>query len=133
LQTRFDWVCTWAMINKCNSFTSPSTGLSGTQYSTLNSAGINASMIPKDQKNITLKWSTGQRFTAATQHLIPAVVMYKNLETKWSLKTLVYMCKIKSRVVIFYIFLNCSCHWIQKNIFETFGKKTLLFVNFWFW
>jgi hypothetical protein len=28
-----------------------------------------ASMIPKDQKNITsLKWSTGQPLTAATQH-----------------------------------------------------------------
>jgi hypothetical protein len=27
-------------------------------------------MIPKDQKNITTpKWSTGQLFTAATQHL----------------------------------------------------------------
>jgi hypothetical protein len=37
-----------------------------------------ASMIPKDQKNITtLKWSTGLLFTAATRHLIPAVVKYK--------------------------------------------------------
>jgi hypothetical protein len=40
-----------------------------------------ASMIPKDQKNITtLKGSTGQLFTAATWHLTPAVVKYKNLE-----------------------------------------------------
>jgi hypothetical protein len=46
-----------------------------------------ASMIPKDQKNTTtLKWSTGQRFIAATQHLTPAVVKYKNLETKRSLR-----------------------------------------------
>jgi hypothetical protein len=38
-------------------------------------------MIPKDQKNITtLKY--GATFTAATQHLTPAVVKYKNLETK---------------------------------------------------
>jgi hypothetical protein len=45
-----------------------------------------ASIIPKDQKNITtLKWSTGQLFTAATQHLTPADVKHKYLETKWSL------------------------------------------------
>jgi hypothetical protein len=44
------------------------------------------SMILKDQKNITsLNWSTRQLFTATTQHLTPAVVKYKNLETKWSL------------------------------------------------
>jgi hypothetical protein len=41
-----------------------------------------ATMIPKDQQNITtLKRSTGQLFTAATQHLTPAVVKYKNLDT----------------------------------------------------
>jgi hypothetical protein len=28
LQTRFDWVCTWGIMNKCNI---PHTGLSGTQ------------------------------------------------------------------------------------------------------
>jgi hypothetical protein len=39
-------------------------------------------MIPKDQKITTLKSSTGQLFTAATQHLTPSVVQYKNLETK---------------------------------------------------
>jgi hypothetical protein len=26
----------------------------------------------------TLKWNTGQRFTAATKHLTPAVVIYKH-------------------------------------------------------
>jgi hypothetical protein len=42
-------------------------------------------MIPKEQKSITtLKWSTGQLFTAATQNLTPAVVKYNNLERKWS-------------------------------------------------
>jgi hypothetical protein len=42
-------------MNTCNIPHAPSTGLSGTQFSTLI---VLASMIPKDQKNITtLKWS----------------------------------------------------------------------------
>jgi hypothetical protein len=49
-----------------------STGLGGTQFSTLTSAGIND---PAEQHR-----STGQLFTAATRHLTPAVVKYKNLE-----------------------------------------------------
>jgi hypothetical protein len=54
--------------------------LSGTQFSTLNSAGIND---PESHKNITtLKSSTGQLFTAGTQHLTPAAVKYKNPEAK---------------------------------------------------
>jgi uncharacterized protein YjaZ len=37
------------------------------------------SMITKDRKYITtLKRSTGQLFTAATRHLTPAIVKYKN-------------------------------------------------------
>jgi hypothetical protein len=57
------------------SLTPPSTGLSVSQFSTLNSAGIND---PKRQKkyNVTaVKY--GQHFTAATQHLTPAVVKSK--------------------------------------------------------
>jgi hypothetical protein len=48
-----------------------------------------------DQKNIaTLKYSTGQLFTAAaTQHLTPVVVKYKNLKTKRSLGS-IYQNKI---------------------------------------
>jgi hypothetical protein len=58
----------------------PSTSLSGTQFSTLNSAGINNL---EGQENITtLKWSSGQLFTAAIHNLTPAVVKYKNLERK---------------------------------------------------
>jgi hypothetical protein len=30
----------------------------------------------------------GQLFTAATQHFTPAVVKYKNLETKWSIRSI---------------------------------------------
>jgi hypothetical protein len=41
LQTRFDWVCTWGIMYTCNILQPPSTGLSGTQFSNLNSAGIN--------------------------------------------------------------------------------------------
>jgi hypothetical protein len=59
----------------------PITGLSGTQFSTLNSAGINDSEGP-EKYITTLKISSGQTFTVATQHLTPAVVKYKNLETK---------------------------------------------------
>jgi hypothetical protein len=40
-------------------------------------------MISKDQRNITtLKFTTGQLFTAAAQHLTRVVVKYKNLENK---------------------------------------------------
>jgi hypothetical protein len=46
--------------------------LSGTQFSTLKSAGINN---PEGQKNITtLKSRKEQHFKAATQHLTPAFV-----------------------------------------------------------
>jgi hypothetical protein len=54
--------------------------LSGTQFSTLNSAGIIDPEGPKQYNNTEVKY--GQLFTAATQHLTPAVVKYKNLETK---------------------------------------------------
>jgi hypothetical protein len=49
----------------------------------LNSQHLNVldPIIPKDQKNITtLKGSTGQLCTAATQHLTHAVVVNKYLE-----------------------------------------------------
>jgi hypothetical protein len=55
----------------------PSTGLSGTQCSTLNSARLYA---PEGPENITtLNWSAWQIFTTVTQHLTSAVVMYKYL------------------------------------------------------
>jgi hypothetical protein len=41
LQTRFDCVCTWGVIKKCNIPHAPSTDLSGTQFSTIKSAGPN--------------------------------------------------------------------------------------------
>jgi hypothetical protein len=62
----------------------PLTGLSGTQSSTLNSAGINNPEGPEKYNNTEVKYGA-TFFTAATQHLTPAVVKYKNLETKLSL------------------------------------------------
>jgi hypothetical protein len=49
--------------------------LSGTQFSTLNSAGINDPEGPEKYNNTEVKY--GQLFTAATRHLTPAV--YFNL------------------------------------------------------
>jgi hypothetical protein len=62
--------------------------LSGTQFSTLNSVGTNDPEGPEKYNNTEVKYglaqpfTTGQPFTAATQRLTPAVVKYKNLETK---------------------------------------------------
>jgi hypothetical protein len=50
--------------------------LSGTQFSTLKSAGINDPEEPEKYNNIEVKY--GGIFTAATQHLTPAVVKYNN-------------------------------------------------------
>jgi hypothetical protein len=58
----------------------PGTGLSGTQFSTLNSAGINDPEGPEKYINTEVKY--GATFTSVTRHLTPAVVKYKNLETK---------------------------------------------------
>jgi hypothetical protein len=77
LQTWFKWVCTWGILNKCDV---PHVSLAPA-CAVLNSQHliVLASMIPKDQKNITtLKCSMGQLFTASTWHLTPAVVKYKN-------------------------------------------------------
>jgi hypothetical protein len=52
------------------------TDLGGSQFSTLNSAGINVREGPEKYNN------KGQLFTAATQHMTPLVVKYKNLVTK---------------------------------------------------
>jgi hypothetical protein len=47
---RFDWVCTWGIMKKCNiPLKTAGTGLSGTQFSTLKSVGIN------DPENILQK------------------------------------------------------------------------------
>jgi hypothetical protein len=51
--------------------------LSATQFSTLKSAEIND---PEGLEKTTLKLSTGELLTVATQHLTPAVEKYKNLE-----------------------------------------------------
>jgi hypothetical protein len=50
--------------------------LSGTQFSTLKSAGSNNPEGPEKSNN------TEQHFTSATQHLTPAVVKHKYLETQ---------------------------------------------------
>jgi hypothetical protein len=55
--------------------------LSGTQFSTLNSVGINDPEGPEKYDNTEVQYGA-ELFTAATQHLTPAVVKYKNLETK---------------------------------------------------
>jgi hypothetical protein len=86
LQTRSDWVCTWGIINKCNIPLPPAPA-----WALLNSQHliVLASMITMDQKNITTqKWSIRQLFTAATQHLTPDVVKYKNQVTLLVLKLL---------------------------------------------
>jgi hypothetical protein len=59
----------------------PSTGSSGTQSSTLNSAGINDLEWPEKNSNTEVKYG-------ATRHLTPPVVNYKNLKTKESLKSI---------------------------------------------
>jgi hypothetical protein len=46
--------------------------LSGSQFATLNSAGINDPEGPEKYNNTEVKY--GQRFTGATQHLTHAVV-----------------------------------------------------------
>jgi hypothetical protein len=53
--------------------------LSGTQFSTLNSAGTNDPVGPEKYNNTEVKYgaSTGQNLTAATHHLTPSVVTYK--------------------------------------------------------
>jgi hypothetical protein len=58
---------------RASSFTPPSTGLSGTQFSTLNSAGSNDPEWQEKYNNTEVK-------NGATQNLTPAVVKYKNLE-----------------------------------------------------
>jgi hypothetical protein len=83
LHNRFDCVCTLGTLNKFNISHAPRTGLSGTQFSTLNSAGINDPEGQEKYNKIEVKY--GQLFTPATQHLTPADVKYKNLETKCSL------------------------------------------------
>jgi hypothetical protein len=55
----------------------PSTGLSGTQFSKLKSAGLNDPDGPEKYNNTEVKYEA--TFTAATQHLTPAVVRYKYL------------------------------------------------------
>jgi hypothetical protein len=59
----------------------PSTGLSGSQFLTPNSDGINDPEGPEKYNNTEVKY--GAIFTDATQHLTPpAVVKYTNPETK---------------------------------------------------
>jgi hypothetical protein len=59
-------------MNKFNISHAPSTGLNGTQFSTLDSAGINDPKRPEKYNNTELKYE--QLFTAATRHLTPAVI-----------------------------------------------------------
>jgi hypothetical protein len=53
--------------------------LSGTQFSTLNSAAINDPEGPEKYNNTKVKY--GASFYSCHWHLTPAVVKYKNLET----------------------------------------------------
>jgi hypothetical protein len=54
--------------------------LSGTQFSTLNSAGINDPEGPEKYNNTEMKY--GVTFYSCHRHLPPAAAMYKNLESK---------------------------------------------------
>jgi hypothetical protein len=57
LQTQFDWVRTWGIMNKCaTSLTLCSTGLSGTHFSTLNSVGIKNREGPEKYDNTEVKY-----------------------------------------------------------------------------
>jgi hypothetical protein len=81
------WVYTWGKMKMCNIPHAP-VALAWVVFNSQHFI-VPASKIPKDHKNTTtLKWSTGQHFTAARQHLTPAVVKYTNLETKWSLRSI---------------------------------------------
>jgi hypothetical protein len=66
-------------MNKCNIPHAPSTGLSSTQFSTLNSAGINDPEGPEKYNNTEVKY--GATFYRYHKALEPVVVKYKNLET----------------------------------------------------
>jgi hypothetical protein len=63
---------------KCNISHAPSTGLSGTQFSTLKSAGLNDPEGPEKYNNTELK--NGATFTADTRNLTPALRMHIYLE-----------------------------------------------------
>jgi hypothetical protein len=70
----------------------PSTGLSCTQFSTLKSAGLNDPEGPEKYNNTEVKY--GATYTAATQHLTPAVLMKKYQEKSYlyeALKQQTYM------------------------------------------
>jgi hypothetical protein len=54
--------------------------LRGTQFSTLNSAGITNPEGPQKYNITEVKY--GAIFYSCQQHLAPAVMKYKNLETK---------------------------------------------------
>jgi hypothetical protein len=63
------------------SLTPPSNGLSGTQFSTLNSDGINDPEGPEKYNNTEVKHGA-TFYSCHTSLVTPAVVKYKNLETK---------------------------------------------------
>ena len=66
-------------MKSATSLTPPSTGLSGIQFTILN---VLESLILKDQiKYNNTEMKVGQLFTAATQHLTPAVVNIKYWQT----------------------------------------------------
>jgi hypothetical protein len=94
LQTRFNWVCTWRIMKTFNIPHAPCSGWGASQFSILRSTGLNDPEGP--EKYNYSEWRSGQLFTAATQHLTPAVVMYTYLEkviprkhckTSWKLQT----------------------------------------------
>jgi hypothetical protein len=60
---------------------SPSTGLSVTQFSTLNSAGINDDEGPEKYNNTEVKYGA-TFYSCHTALITPAVVKYKHLETR---------------------------------------------------
>ena len=53
LQARFDWVCSWEIIKSATSLTTPSTCLSGIQFSTLKVLGV---IDPKEPEKILQHW-----------------------------------------------------------------------------
>jgi hypothetical protein len=84
--TRFNWICSWVIMKKCNT---AHPRLPAWVVLNCKHLKVLESIIPQNQKNIsTLKWSTGQLSTTATRQWLPSVVMNKYLEKLWSLSSI---------------------------------------------
>ena len=129
MQTRF-WVWEIKDNKEC---TSPSTSLSGNQFSILN---VLDSLIPKDQKKYNnTEMKSGWLFTATKQHLMPAVVNIKiqNSGKSWTLES--NQTEIKKRTYIgegqvLYQSLSGRIFFLEFTIIKKKTSKERKFLNF---